>query len=127
MGKTLGRDIQVLLKILTYMDKMKDALKRYQCKTSSEFAGNENCMDICSFCILQIDSLSRQLTTDSYQAINFISTGNLVPVRNMIAHDYIKLNRQVLYSFVQDCIQHRNFDQVKNRIKYCQEHKNASE
>ncbi len=84
-------------------------------------------MDICSFCILQIDSLSRQLTTDSYQAINFISTGNLVPVRNMIAHDYIKLNRQVLYSFVQDCIQHRNFDQVKNRIKYCQEHKNASE
>ena len=84
MGKTLARDVQVLLKILTYMDKIKSALKRYQCKTSFEFALNEDCMDICSFCILQIDSLSRQLTTDSYQVLNFISTGNLVPVRNMI-------------------------------------------
>ena len=102
MGKTLARDVQVLLKILTYMDKIKSALKRYQCKTSFEFALNEDCMDICSFCILQIDSLSRQLTTDSYQVLNFISTGNLVPVRNMIAHDYIKLNRQVLFSFVQE-------------------------
>jgi uncharacterized protein with HEPN domain len=127
MGKTLARDVQVLLKILTYMDKIKSALKRYQCKTSFEFALNEDCMDICSFCILQIDSLSRQLTTDSYQALNFISTGNLVPVRNMIAHDYIKLNRQVLFSFVQDCIQNGSYDQVKNRIKYCQEHKNANE
>ncbi len=127
MGKTLTRDVQVLLKILTYMDKIKSALKRYQCKTSFEFALNEDCMDICSFCILQIDSLSRQLTTDSYQALNFISTGNLVPVRNMIAHDYIKLNRQVLFSFVQDCIQNGSYDQVKNRIKYCQEHKNANE
>ena len=127
MGKTLARDVQVLLKILTYMDKIKSALKRSQCKTSFEFALNEDCMDICSFCILQIDSLSRQLTTDSYQVLNFISTGNLVPVRNMIAHDYIKLNRQVLFSFVQDCIQNGSYDQVKNRIKYCQEHKNANE
>lgn len=39
-------------------------------------------MDLCSFCILQIDSLSRQLTVDSYQAVNFISTGNLIPKRN---------------------------------------------
>lgn len=125
MGKTLSRDIQVLLKILTYMNKMRDALKRYQCKTSSEFVANEDCMDICSFCVLQIDSLSRQLTAASYQAVSFISTGNLVPVRNMIAHDYIKLNRQVLYSFVQDCIQNRNLEQVRNRIKYCQDNKKS--
>ena len=75
MGKTLARDVQVLLKILTYMDKMKDALKRYQCRTSSEFVANEDCMDICAFCVLQIDSLSRQLTADSYQAINFSVQG----------------------------------------------------
>lgn len=80
-------------------------------------------MDICSFCILQIDSLSRQLTDDSYKAVNFISTGNLIPVRNMIAHDYIKLNRQVLYSFVQDCCGSSSIEQLRNRIKYCQENK----
>jgi len=125
MGKTLGRDVQVLLKILNYLDKMNNTLKRYHCRTSSEFVANEDCMDLCAFCILQIDSLSRQLTADSYQAINFISTGNLVPVRNMIAHDYIKLNRQVLYSFVQDCCQRNSSEQIRNRIKYCQEYKNA--
>lgn len=125
MGKTLGRDVQILLKILNYLDKMNNTLKRYHCRTSSEFVANEDCMDLCAFCILQIDSLSRQLTVDSYQAINFISTGNLVPVRNMIAHDYIKLNRQVLYSFVQDCCQRNSFEQIRNRIKYCQEYKNA--
>lgn len=126
MGKTLGRDVQVLLKILNYLDKMNNTLKRYHCRTSSEFVANEDCMDLCAFCILQIDSLSRQLTADSYQAIHFISTGNLVPVRNMIAHDYIKLNRQVLYSFVQDCCQSNSSEQVRNRIKYCQENKNAN-
>ncbi len=123
MSKSMARDIQILLKILTYVEKMKNVLKRYQCRTSAEFAENEDCMDICSFCILQIDSLSRQLTKDSYEAVNFISTGNLVPVRNMIAHDYIKLNRQVLYSFVQDCCQKNSFEQVRDRIKYCQENK----
>jgi len=123
LGKTLSRDVQVLLKILTYMNKIKDVLVRYKCKSSSSFTENEDCMDICSFCILQMDSLSRQLTSESYMALNFISTGNLVPVRNMIAHDYIKLNREVLYSFVLDCSDNRNIQQVKERIKYCQEHK----
>lgn len=123
MGKTLGRDVQVLLKILTYMNKMQDVLSRFKCKSSSDFALNEDCMDICSFCILQIDSLSRQLTAESYKALNFISTGNLIPVRNMIAHDYIKLNRQVLYSFVTECCSKQSFLQIKSRIKYCQENK----
>lgn len=126
MSKSLGRDVQVLLKIITYIEKMKDVLKRFGCKTSSEFVQNEDCMDICSFCILQIDSLSRQLTDDSYKAINFISTGNLVPVRNMIAHDYIKLNRQLLYSFVEDCCGNNSFEQLRDRIKYCQENKQNS-
>lgn len=123
MSKTLGRDVQVLLKIMTYMNKIQDVLKRHNCKTSSEFVANEDCMDICSFCILQIDSLSRQLTTESYKSLNFISTGNLIPVRNMIAHDYIKLNRQVLYSFVVDCCSDLSYQQLKERIKYCQENK----
>ena len=123
MSKTLGRDIQVLLKILTYMNKIQDVLKRYNCRNSSDFVLNEDCMDICSFCILQIDSLSRQLTPESYKALNFISTGNLIPVRNMIAHDYIKLNRQVLYSFVIDCCSIQSLSQVKDRIQYCQENK----
>ncbi len=123
MGKTLGRDIQVLLKILTYMNKMKSVLERNRIRTPAEFSGNEDCMDICSFCILQIDSLSRQLTQESYQSINYISTSNLIPVRNMIAHDYIKLNRQVLYAFVQDCISSASFSQVKARVEYCQKNK----
>ena len=123
LSKTLGRDVQVLLKIMTYMNKIQDVLKRHNCKTSSDFVTNEDCMDICSFCILQIDSLSRQLTTESYKSLYFISTGNLIPVRNMIAHDYIKLNKQVLYSFVVDCCSDQSFQQVKDRIKYCQENK----
>ena len=63
MGKTLGKDIQVLLKILTYMNKIQNVLKRYNCRNSSDFVLNEDCMDIFSFCILQIDSLSRQLSS----------------------------------------------------------------
>lgn len=98
-------------------------LKKYHCKSSTDFVANEDCMDICSFFILQIDSLSRQLTQESFQALSFISTGNLVPVRNMIAHDYIGLNRQVLYSFVQDVCNNSSFRQIKDRIKYCQENK----
>ena len=123
MGKTLGRDIQVLLKILAYIEKMQNTLTKFHCRSSAEFVANEDCMDICSFCILQIDSLSRQLTQGSFQALSFISTGNLIPVRNMIAHDYIGLNRQVLYSFVQDICNGNSFFQVKERIKYCQENK----
>ncbi len=123
MGKALGRDIQVLLKILTYMNKMKSVLERNRIRTPAGFSGNEDCMDICSYCILQIDSLSRQLTQESYQSINYISTSNLIPVRDMIAHDYIKLNRQVLYAFVQDCTSSASFSQVKARVEYCQKNK----
>lgn len=125
MGKTLSRDVQVLLKILTYMEKIKSILERNNCNTSIEFTKNEDCMDICSFCILQIDSLSRQLTTDSYKSINFISTGNMIPVRNMIAHDYIRLNKQVLYAYVQECCSDNSFLQIKGRIQYCQKNKRA--
>jgi len=32
MGKTLSRDIQVLLKILAYIEKMQNVLKKYHCK-----------------------------------------------------------------------------------------------
>lgn len=123
MGKSLSRDVQVLLKILTYLEKIQNVLKKHNCKSSADFISNEDCMDICSFCILQIDSLSRQLTQDSFQSLDFISTGNLIPVRNMIAHDYIKLNRYVLYSFVQDVCSNKSVAQVKERIKYCQENK----
>lgn len=120
MSKTLSRDIQILLKILTYMEKIKNVLERNACQSSMDFSQNEDCMDICSFCVLQIDSLSRQLTTDSYKSLNFISTGNMIPVRNMIAHDYIRLNKQILYAFVQECCNSSSFSQVKNRIQYCQ-------
>lgn len=41
MSKSMARDIQILLKILTYVEKMKNVLKRYQCRTSAEFAENE--------------------------------------------------------------------------------------
>ena len=102
---------------------MKKTLEKNACKTSIDFSKNEDCMDICSFCILQIDSLSRQLTSDSYKALNFISTGNMIPVRNMIAHDYIRLNKQVLYTFVQECCVSNSFLQVKNRIQYCQKNR----
>lgn len=56
MSKNLGRDIQVLIKILMYMEKIKDVLKRYRCKT-------------------------------------------------------------------QDCCRSSSFEQLKDRIKYCQENK----
>lgn len=123
MNKNLTRDLQILLKLLTYIKKMQTALQQYGCKTSSQFIANETCMDLCSFYILQISSLCRQLSKESYQAINFISTGNLIPVRNMIAHDYIQLNRQILYSFVQDCCRHSSYVQIQNQIILCKKNK----
>lgn len=48
MGKSLSRDIQVLLKILAYIEKVKNILKKYNCKSSADFIANEDCMDICN-------------------------------------------------------------------------------
>lgn len=62
MNKNLTRDLQIILKLLTYIKKMQTALQQYGCKTSSQFIANETCMDLCSFYILQISSHA-----DNYQ------------------------------------------------------------
>lgn len=123
MSKTLGRDIQILIKVIKYIDKMKMYIKKNNVNNISSFTNSEECKDMCAFCILQISELSKQMTKDTYNCIPFLSNGSIIPVRNMIAHDYLGLQLSVLYAFVNSCVAKENISIIKDRIKYCQENK----
>ena len=123
MSKNLSRDVQILLRIKKYMDKIKSTLKNHRCNNLAAFIKDEECMDLCAFSVLQINELSKQLTRDTYNNIHFISTGNLIPVRNMIAHDYINMQYAVLYAFITQACSSNSYISIKDRLKYCMDNK----
>lgn len=105
------------------MDKIKSTLKNHRCNNLDAFIKDEECMDLCAFSVLQINELSKQLTRDTYNNIHFISTGNLIPVRNMIAHDYINMQYAVLYAFITQACSSNSYISIKDRLKYCMDNK----
>ena len=123
MSKSLSRDVQVLQKILKYLNKMSQKIKQYNCSSLYSFSQSEDCRDVCSFYILQISELSKMLTKDSYNSLPFLCNGSIVAVRNMIAHDYVGLQIPMLYSFVASCISSQSYKAVKDRLRYCLDNK----
>lgn len=123
MSKNLSRDVQTLLRIKKYMDKIKSTLKNHKCSNLDTFIKDEECMDLCAFSVLQINELSKQLTQDTYSNIHFISTSNLIPVRNMIAHDYINMQYAVLYAFITQACSSNSYVDIRDRLKYCMDNK----
>lgn len=105
------------------MDKIKNTLSSHGCNNLDAFMKDEECMDLCAFSILQINELSRQLTQETYNSIHFISTSNLIPVRNMIAHDYINMQYAVLYAFIIQVSNNNSYIEVRDRLKYCMDNR----
>lgn len=124
MSKNLSRDLAVLIKIKENIHKIRSTLKMFNCSSQQAFiAGNDMCRDLCSFYILQINSLGAQLTKESYESISFLCGGTMIPVRNMIAHDYTRLNLPLLFSFVLTVASDFSIKEVDSRIVYCKRNK----
>lgn len=73
----------------------------------------------------KLTELSKQLTQDTYNALHFISTGNLIPVRNMIAHDYVNMQYAVLYAFIEQLSSNTSYVEIRDRLKECMDNKNG--
>ena len=124
MSKNLSRDIQVLVKILYYMNRIKDVISSRKIRNASEYGNNLEAKEMCAFAIMQVCELSKQLTPDSVEAISIIKSGNLIiKIRNMIAHDYENTQYTIIYAFALNMISTQSYREVYERIKYCTENK----
>ena len=120
LSKNLSRDIQVLVKMIYYMNRIKDVIGSRKIRNANEYGNNIEAKELSAFAIMQICELGKQLTPDSTEAISAIKSGSLlVKIRNMIAHDYENTQYTVIYAFAMNLISKQSYSEVQQRIKFC--------
>ena len=127
MNKSLGRDIQVLTYILRNQMQIKSVMKDFNCdfsQTSKSVIYNKYAFDLCSMYMAQIGENVKILSDYSKERMgNIVNVDILRYFRNMIDHDYEKVNKVYLQSYIQVMQSEKAIKQVKDLIKDCNEKK----
>lgn len=123
MNKNYSRDMQILTYILKNQVKIKDALKDFNCDFSNTNRGITNhkyAFDLCSMYMAQIGENVKLLSDNSREALKEVCDLNILKYfRNMIDHDYEKVNKSYLQAYIQLIITDKAINIVRNQIKEC--------
>lgn len=123
MIKNYSRDIQILSYILKNQIKIKDALKDFNCDFSNTNKGITNhkyAFDLCALYMAQICENVKLLSDNSRVTLKEVCDLNILKYfRNMIDHDYEKVNKSYLQAYIQLIISNKAIDIVKNQITEC--------
>jgi uncharacterized protein with HEPN domain len=93
------RDRSVLEHILERQKTLQNHLKRLNCITSDDIKKDDMAYDICSFNVMQIGELANTLSQEVKEKIHFLDNNNIKFMRNKVAHDYRKVNKDILIAF----------------------------
>ncbi|MBQ9608891.1 MAG: hypothetical protein IJV15_05530 [Lachnospiraceae bacterium] len=123
MPKSISRDVQILGYILKNQDKIQNVIKDFHCdftQSSSAVSNNTYAFDPCSMYMAQIGENVKLLTDDSQNELSKIFDLNILRYfRNMIDHNYEKVNKVYLQAYIEQVISKEAFDIVKQRYRYC--------
>lgn len=121
MMKSYSKDIQLLMKILKNQQNIKEVITQFNCN-SINIEKNKFAFDLCAFYIAQIGEAVKLLTDDTKQSLEHFDADTTKYFRNMVDHVYEKVNKTVLKGYIFDMISNYAIKEIKERIKYCNEH-----
>ena len=120
MVKSLNKDIQLLMKILSNQQNIADAIKHFDCN-SNNLQDNKMAFDLCAFYMSQIGEAAKLLTDETKQSFKYFNAGSTKYFRNMVDHVYEKVNKAYLKAYIFNIISPETIKEIKDRIKYCNE------
>jgi uncharacterized protein with HEPN domain len=128
LNKNFKTDITRLKKILEHQQDIKETVELFQCdfsQSSKSLCNNKKAFDLCSFYMVQIYELSKGLSSSTKEELSkVINLEVLRMFRNRISHQYDKINKVYLQSYIQQMCGKDAINMMKNRYLYCQQNKN---
>ncbi len=121
MTTNKGRDIQVLTYILKNQMKIRSAVERLGASLNSSASNSilqdEQAFDLCAMYMAQIGENVKLLTDESKDSLSeTISLDVLKYFRNMIDHDYEKINKSFLLPYIESTQSDKAISAVKQLI-----------
>lgn len=121
--RNFRHDCQELSAILGKIARTRDIIKRYKCDFSQSNTGlchNLDAFELCVFQMAQIGERVNLLTDSSREDIeSVINIKILIYFRNMIDHDYDRVNKVILQTYIQQTISDKTINKIKDRLKFC--------
>ena len=125
--KNFKTDITRLKKILEHQKDIEETVELFQCEFSQSPKGlcnNKKAFDLCSFYMVQIYELSKGLSQSSKDELSKVLNLEVLRMfRNRISHQYDKINKVYLQSYIQQMCSKEAINVMKSRYLYCQENK----
>ena len=124
MSSSKSRDIQILTYILKNQNNIRAAIKRMgvslnQSATNS-IVKDDMAFDLCAMYMAQIGENVKLLTEESQTAVSqIIDVPTLKYFRNMIDHDYEKVNKTILRPYIESAQSDKAMTAIKKLISNC--------
>lgn len=105
----LDKDLQILLHIIKYCERIKNIIPVFE-DDFNVFIDNKNYyyLDSCSFSILQIGEIIGKLSDDFRNKYNYIPWQKIKGLRNIIVHNYGKIQFEMLWEILKNDIDELN-------------------
>ena len=105
----LDKDLQILLHIIKYCERIKNIIPVFE-DDFNVFIDNKNYyyLDSCSFSILQIGEIIGKLSNDFRNKYNYIPWQKIKGLRNIIVHNYGKIQFEMLWEILKNDIDELN-------------------
>lgn len=116
--KSYKKDIQLLLKILDYQNKIKQVVIDFKC-TENDIENNIYAFDLCALYMAQIGEASKYLTDSTKQSFMCFDPSITSYFRNMIDHMYEKVNKKYLKAYIFTMINQETVNEIKDRLNFC--------
>lgn len=112
--------------ILKNQSKIAETIKHFEC-SQNDLEKNEMAFDLCVFYMAQIGEAAKLLTEDTKKSLSCLDVEVLKAFRNMIDHTYEKVNRAYLKAYIFNMILSTTQQEIKERIRYCNQNAEKKE
>lgn len=127
MIKSVARDVGILKRMLEHQNDIARLIKESRCCTANALAQQKDCIDLCSFHMLNMYEEYKNLTEESKQQLQFIETGVIRELRNVIGHTYASANKVILASYAMIFSNAKSIECVRLTCMTCIEARNKAE
>lgn len=124
MHKTYSRDVGILKRMLEHQTDIARLIKQSGCKSANDLSRNKDCIDLCSFHMLNMYEEFKNLSDKSKERLEFIDEGVIRELRNTIGHTYASANKVILASYAKIFSNSASIDTVRNLCLECIELRN---
>jgi uncharacterized protein with HEPN domain len=107
----LERNLNIIIQIINYCDEIAEAIEIFGC--FEELLNNRHYKNSVSMCILQIGELSGRLAEDFKEKYNNVPWHAMKAMRNVAAHEYLKMEIDVLWKTISE--------RIPELCQYCEE------